>query len=558
MDVSSCMKLRTLVLLPRRRRVINIFTRGIVLLLRDELIILNKLFIVHLLSMILINMKVCSVSPYKIKQCSSINPVTFKAMKPSMFTGIDYACVRRFKAPVEKFNTIFDLQNWASGKVHFLLTKDFQGRKEATQLQRKSMIAEWGRYLTAENSSVTPAISLIVLSSILKELKANNDNIPPVLNKRALADSLSDLDRLLKADKEFQFDFNKIYQVNVNKVYNDKSTNISGTMWVVIPSESNDRENFAANVEKLKFLSASSWCTKSFNAEPYLSQGDFHIYLEQGKPRLGLRFNQDTLVEIQNERNNNIISLKLFDVLNDYIENKEFNLSGMIISRINKAREKKIKSKEIREKIGIDAINNNNVYTIMQYLDFAPETKSDGSLSIREYKVPDLPAGLTLEDLGINENKLFKEISEIRNDAVFRDTDVTDLGKLMRIGGYVDFENSFVMSLGCLEEVGGYANFASSLVNSTGKLKRIGKWADFENSILEELKNIQYIGGNVYFNNSRIKKLGELKYIGGSADFSNSEIASTEQLKYIGKKVKYDNSLLSYSDFKEINKTRDF
>ena len=32
-------------------------------------------------------------------------PVTFEAMKPNQFKGFDYACVRKFKAPVEKFET---------------------------------------------------------------------------------------------------------------------------------------------------------------------------------------------------------------------------------------------------------------------------------------------------------------------------------------------------------------------------------------------------------------------------------------------------------------------
>ena len=33
---------------------------------------------------------------------------TFQAMKPNQFKGIDYAVVRKFKAPVEKFNSNSD------------------------------------------------------------------------------------------------------------------------------------------------------------------------------------------------------------------------------------------------------------------------------------------------------------------------------------------------------------------------------------------------------------------------------------------------------------------
>ena len=76
----------------------------------------------------------------------------------------------------------------------------------------------------------------------------------------------------------------------------------------------NDPENFEANVEKLKTLSHKNWCTKSFNAEPYLSQGDFHVYLENGEPKLGIRFIGSKIQEIQGEQNNGQIPLKYFDI----------------------------------------------------------------------------------------------------------------------------------------------------------------------------------------------------------------------------------------------------
>ncbi len=62
---------------------------------------------------------------------------------------------------------------------------------------------------------------------------------------------------------------------------------------LILTSKQNDPVHFSSNVEKLKSLSHKSRCTKSYNAEPYLSKGDFHIYIENDEPKLGVRFEND-------------------------------------------------------------------------------------------------------------------------------------------------------------------------------------------------------------------------------------------------------------------------
>ena len=145
------------------------------------------------------------------------------------------------------------------------------------------MLKEWFDYVIKENDAYSNAQRLIILSAITKDLKANNDIIPPVLNKGVLAQTITELEEKLKVNPRENFDFNKMYQNNLRTTYlEDSSTGETMTGWVVIPSKINDSENFEKNVDKLKTLSHNSWCTKSFNAEPYLSKGYFHVYLENG------------------------------------------------------------------------------------------------------------------------------------------------------------------------------------------------------------------------------------------------------------------------------------
>ena len=495
-------------------------------------------------------MKVFSITPYTTKR-DNRNSVSFKSMKPSMFNGIDYACVRKFKAPVEKFNTVADFQNWASECVQKLLNQKFTARQDATEVQRKAMVVEWSHYLMHDKTPVTPAASLLVLSAILKELKPDNDKIPPTLNKKALADSMADLNCILEKDKNTRFDFCKIYQRHISKVYsgdNYFTNNSSG--WIIIPSKRNNEEKFEDNVNKLKQFSAPTWCTKSFNAEYYLSKGDFHIYIENGVTRLGMRFEKDIITEIQDEHNNNHIPLKFLDVLDEHIEKNSYALAANIKSRIADTHLKRGVVEDIYNGIGIKNIHDNNVYRIMEYLGYKPRFEPDGSISIANYSRLDIGNNITMSDIGFNENKLFEKISQIRGDAIFADTGVTNLSAVKKIGGNADFENSFVFSLGGLEQVDGYLNLANSLVNFAPKVKKVGKWLDCEYSTLEDLPSLEYVGENAYFCNSKLKKLDKLKYIGKFADFSNTEINELPSLEYIGNGCSSSNSMMHFNKFK--------
>ena len=93
----------------------------------------------------------------------------------------------------------------------------------------------------------------------------------------------------------------------------------NGTKWVVIPSLKNGSENFEKNVEKLKMLSYRTWCTKTSQAEKYLKNGDFHIFMKNGEPKLCLKFFKNSIVEIQGEKNDNIIPIEYLDILQEHI-----------------------------------------------------------------------------------------------------------------------------------------------------------------------------------------------------------------------------------------------
>ena len=511
--------------------------------------------------------------------------VSFGAMKKKEFEGIDFAVVEKFKAPVEKFNTNKDLQNWAGEKAKTIADKDFDGRQRETQIQRKTILKEWSNYVFNENDAYKNTTALLILSAITKDLTPDNDNIPPVLNKGILADCIGEINENIKNDPKYQFDLNKMYNNKLRAFYmGEKETNTgeTGTKWVVIPSKEHDPENFETNVEKLKALSYKTWCTKTFNAKPYLEEGDFHVYLENGKTKLGVRFIDDEIEEIQGKLNNRKIPIDYFDILQKHISENNLKLTSDAKKEIRAA--KKIKKEIIKRKKDLkEAIENNDTKTIYNYFGIDVEENKDGYLTLSKYKQPS--DFYTYKSLGIDENKLFEKVKEIKGVANFMNSELTDLGNLEKIGGNAYFSNSRItnlanlktiggeadfriskisdlgnlktikgnayfyaskiINLGNLETIAGSADFNYSAVTNLGNLKTIGEYAYFRNSRITDLGNLEIIGDDTDFRNSKVTNLGNLKTIRGNASFSDSLITNLSNLETIGGSAHFNNSLIT-------------
>ena len=471
--------------------------------------------------------------------------VSFKGtvLKKSDFKGSDLAVIERYKPNIQQFKKKEDLQTFAEGKVNELKEKNYGGRQQETKVQRKAMLKEWFDYVIKENDAYSNTQRLIILSAVTKELKPNNDTIPPVLNKGILADTVTELEEKLKANPKENFDFNKMYQNNLRaSLMEDSSTGETMTGWVVIPSKKHDSQNFKQNVEKLKTLSHKNWCTKSFNAEPYLSEGDFHVYLENGQPKLGVRFVGDKVEEVQGEKNNGRIPVKYFKTFEAYKKKNKFAMCNSAKYQFKEAVEKhkqvEIVKNKLGEKLKLKTID--DASAILNKFNIPTQITKDGIVVTDDYGCYN--PGLWFDDIGINENELFKFICRIEGDAVFEDTNVTHLGNLRTIGGWADFQKSQVTNLGNLSEIEKFALFNYSPLTNLGKLEKIGGNVDFSNSKIQSLGKLKEIGEDADFSKSIVKDLGDLRFIGGSAEFAKSEITSLKNLEIIYKNANFVDS----------------
>lgn len=456
--------------------------------------------------------------------------LSFGAMKKSQFNGIDLMVVEKFKAPIEKFNMIKDFYSWASNLVNSYLAKDYKGKYIDTSKQRKKILSEWNDCIRNSNF-YNSATRLFIFNDIIANLKCDNAKLPPDLNENILEYTVFEIENDLLDNPKKSFNFLKNYQRNLESSYiKDSFNNVDDNNghWLIIPSKENDPQNYTKNLKKLKALSYKTWCTKSSYTAQYLNQGDFHIYIENNKTKLGLSFKNGKVNDLEGILNNDKIPLKYFDICKNYIKDNNLQVSDAIRKKLEKTEQIKKDVEIIKENIA-EYIENEDYESIFNYLGYNAIKREDNKLIISHYSKPN--ENYSFEDLDIDEKKLFKDVVEIT--------------------GHADFEHSQIVKFENLEKIGGCAYFDNSEIKYLNKLKSIGLSAYFNYSQAETLENIEYIGGSLYLENSKIKSLGKLQTIDGDVDLSSTLITSLENLENIN-----GSCVISFSQLKSLGKLK--
>lgn len=141
--------------------------------------------------------------------------------------------INQLKAPIQNFKSIQDFYDYCTNILNekyfgsdniekFSLSDDNQA-----SLQKKSILNDWIKYLTQENKAYSPAIQLVILSSITKTLNQKTNHLPPSLNKRKLADTIQEIEQKSKNNKDFKCNFDKLYRINLSKaIFDEHSANL--------------------------------------------------------------------------------------------------------------------------------------------------------------------------------------------------------------------------------------------------------------------------------------------------------------------------------------------
>ncbi len=377
--------------------------------------------------------------------------INFKGLRKNNFSGLDLMIVELFKAPIEKFTNKNDFNLWAENKIQEILNQEFKARTPEATAQRKATVQDWYSYLSDKNGAYfeNKPLQLLILSSITNGLKENNDKTPPVLNGGALANTIKHIEEELSKNPKEKLSFLKIYNSKLQEIYAsiDYESRTSKGVWVAIPSYEHDKENFNSNVDKLKALSHPNWCTASTQAEPYLEKGDFHVYIVDGKPKVGIRMVGDKIAEIQGQRNNSQIPLLYSEEIKKYTQ--ENNIEGLE-ENIQKAVEKAEKYAPLKEELK-QLKEKKDYLAIFNHPEFNCEAQmlDGGYLKIKRFISHDL------EYFGINPNELMDIVEIVDGDFDLNATNITQFKNLKTVNGNLDLSNSLIKTTGSLERVKG-------------------------------------------------------------------------------------------------------
>jgi hypothetical protein len=188
---------------------------------------------------------------------------------------------------------------------------------------KEKSFEDWSDYLLSGNEvyARNAPFIYVVLRAVLDS--SPEDRKAPALSCNPMAVA-SIYEQINSGNK--QFNIMRTYQKSLNEIESMKKevVNEAGDGWLLIPSKYDDPNNFENNVETLKnFSIPNNWCTGSGMAEPYLSEGNFWLFIKGLRARVAIRFSGDRIEEIQGP--NNVRPFDYWEEIVNFIDSKGFD-----------------------------------------------------------------------------------------------------------------------------------------------------------------------------------------------------------------------------------------
>lgn len=356
------------------------------------------------------------------------------------------------------------LKEW----IDFLENPKFENRQGNYSGENEAEISD-----ALQDIKNNPSLKLIILESMINNIKNDNKHISPPLNPYAIAKTVKDLGGIPRNDVGAYSFINKYKGELVNLIIkraNDsasypaeqrkgmleafpyKNGNVDG-MWIKIPSRSHNKRNLKNNVRAVEIISHENWCTKNatYKASACLEDGDFYVFLEKQKgefkPTVGMALSARTVMQIQNPSNNDRFGAKYLPVI-DFIVNQQkldfdyYKRDDGIPAGRQYEITKRLKS-EFNGKTLETAIRENDAETIFKYAGIDYKKDENGLLILSKYKPKiiykkgQVPPILFCE-LGINEYDLLSKVSKIEGPAEFENSEINSLpDSIKTLGGRV-------------------------------------------------------------------------------------------------------------------------
>jgi len=321
--------------------------------------------------------------------------------------------------------------------------------------KREEGIRNWYKYLTTQsNYRKDPFVHLLFMDGITKEMRPNNAVIPPAISH---ADFERTYNAILAAGSKKAL--SKIYAEQIKeraiKLFGKEQIVHNGIegRWVKIPCTKKGAKDFEEHVAMVQALSeGSNWCLRYSSAEDYLNDGNLHFFVDKfGDAQVAIHEKRGKIKQIQKRyHQNSTVPVAYSEIIAKWA--KKYRGFKDEIKRALKAKPAFDKLKARVDKL----MSENDYLGVFKAIGIDVRKADDGTFIISDYKVHFDDWSYTLRDLGVDENKLMSNVSEVCSDLNLSGSSITVLPNLRIIKGKLKLGDCHISDFRSLEEIQGH------------------------------------------------------------------------------------------------------
>ena len=330
-----------------------------------------------------------------------------------------------------------------------------KGQFEHFDKARKDGIRSWYKYLTEESNYKDDIfVHLLVMDGITKEMKPDNAVVPPAVSPESFEATYN---VLLEANTSVSFSESYAQQTRERaiKQFSKGMQTVDGIegQWVTIPRSQKGEPDYDDHIAMVQALAeGSSWCLRFDNAHGYLQGGNLHYFVDKnGNSQVAINETDGKITQIQKRYNqDSTVPVSYAVVISEWAKANHYKGHEV---QIQKALDAKPKFDEQRKKYA-KMMAEKDYLGIFKELGIGVSIADDGTYILTKYE-PRVTKQYSLFDLGVDENKLMQNVSEISSSINLEGSGLSMLPKLRKFGGYVEFKDCKISDLSSLEEING-------------------------------------------------------------------------------------------------------
>ena len=381
-------------------------------------------------------------------------------------TGFERIVVDKYEPNEQVWRNEDATKKWAEEKYLAFKNREYVSTRntaedpqlgEKVTQKRKEMLEEWYNFMeTDENLKNNPFVKVILCDFITKELEPERSTTPPALNKDVVKQILGE------AANSSNFSFSNAYAKKMKELSAKNSqgqqVEVNGRKgtWYTVPKTDSSSSDFKANAAKIRaFSDGTNWCIRTWNAEPYVQRGAMHFFVdENGLTQICIREQGEpgSVYEIQKRQQDQTAPVAYLDVIQSYMKEHELKPQSYCQGELDKAIKQKPEYDKLKSEL--DVLNNKKDYKgILEKMGITVTILPDGTFELSHYT--SYIDKIALNDFGINENELLANVSRIKGNANFKDSNATTLPNLSEVGGILDFGYANISNIKNLKSING-------------------------------------------------------------------------------------------------------